>query len=138
MFGRTVADRLAASIEGNIEEIIPHSDGQAFLAIVDGEIVGSIVMAERKNIAYFWGMYISRSYRRQGIGRQLIAHAAERIKAAEKVQVCVLTKRESAQKFYDSLGFSGEEKSWMDFVKDFQVEVFTKSISVKKLKKALS
>ncbi len=106
----------------------------AFLAYINHELVGSIVLAEPKDIAYIWGMYISRKYHRKGIGRRLICHAVNRIKSAKEIQISVLTKRESAQKFYEALGFKGQKKSKVDLVKGFKVEVFTKSITVDQLK----
>ncbi|MGH1352106.1 MAG: GNAT family N-acetyltransferase [Methyloligellaceae bacterium] len=134
VFGNAVANRLSASIEGNLKEVIPHRNIKAYLAQIDEKIVGSIVLAEPRDIAYIWGMYISADYHRKGIGRRLICHAAEKIKTAKEIQISVLTKRVSAQKFYESLGFTGQEKSWVDLVKGFQVEVFTKSIAVSQLK----
>ncbi|WP_036481442.1 GNAT family N-acetyltransferase [Myxosarcina sp. GI1] len=90
---------------------------QAFVAEVEGNIVGSvscqlfdglypgIFKAEFRNYGYIWGVYVEKSYRHQGIGKELTSKTIEYLKSIGCTRA-VLHASPQGKSLYESLGFA--------------------------------
>lgn len=90
---------------------------EIYLAKVEGEIAGLVMInMQGAFTGYIQTICVAPQWRSQGIGRQLMAFAEERIFAeTPNVFLCVSTFNTGAQKFYASLGYEvvGELKDYL-------------------------
>ncbi len=84
--------------------LVARENGQAFAMAAayqeDGE--------KMKHVAYVWGVYVEKNYRRKGIGQKLMEALLDELaknKAIEKVDLNVNTAKLSAVRLYEKLGF---------------------------------
>lgn len=100
-------------------------DYAAFLASVDGEVVGSVgcqlfsglyplllADAERK-YGYIWGVYVEKDYRSQGIATALTERAIDHLKILGCTRV-ILHSSPSGRFVYDRLGFIDSNEMRLD------------------------
>jgi RimJ/RimL family protein N-acetyltransferase len=91
-----------------------HPHGAVFVAEVDGRIVGRLSVARDPHPASFHvadlGLMVAAGRRRQGIGRALLARAAEWALAARvrKLELHVFPHNDPAIALYESFGFVRE------------------------------
>jgi len=87
---------------------------ELLVAEEDGEVVGTMVLLIVPNLSHAalpWAvienMVVDESYRRKGIGKQLMDYAAVRAKEAGcyKVQLLSNKRRGEAHQFYESIGY---------------------------------
>jgi putative acetyltransferase len=85
------------------------------LALGDGQIVGELslkAISPRRAIAHVatLGMSVRASWRRKGVGRELLSAALEWAPSAgiKRVELYVYARNEGAIKLYESLGFTHE------------------------------
>ncbi|NLG83712.1 MAG: GNAT family N-acetyltransferase [Firmicutes bacterium] len=85
-----------------------------YLAILDGEVVGSFALLIMDNLAHHGApsgivedLVVEAAYRGRGIGRQMMEYAFARCKEAGcyKMALSSNLKREAAHGFYERLGF---------------------------------
>ena len=90
---------------------------EVYLAVVDGEIVGYIILnMQGAFIGYIQTVCVSPDRRNQGIGSVLLRFAEKRIfKEAPNIFICVSSFNKNAQRLYQSLGFEivGELKDYV-------------------------
>lgn len=91
-------------------------DYQAFVAEVDGAIIGSaggqrfsglyplILSTTQRQYGYIWGVYVEPTYRQQGIATQLTQLVVEHLNAIGCTKV-VLNAAPQARSLYNRLGF---------------------------------
>jgi ribosomal protein S18 acetylase RimI-like enzyme len=99
-----------ATIAGRLE---PKPDGAVFGCFVNADLVGVIgvqreVRVKLAHKAFIWGMYVIPSYRRRGVGRNLVSRAMEY--AAKELNVLsvnlgVNTENGPALALYEAMGF---------------------------------
>lgn len=89
---------------------------QAFVAELDGRVVGSIgcqlfaglypliLTPEYRKYGYIWGVYVEPNYRRQGIAKQLTNKAIEYLKSKDCTRA-ILHASPSGKPVYSALGF---------------------------------
>ena len=89
---------------------------QAFIAEIEGKIVGSvgcqlfdglyphIIKAESRLYGYIWGVYVEKDYRDRGIGKQLTRQTLEYLKSFGCTRA-ILHASPQGKPVYDRLGF---------------------------------
>lgn len=95
-----------------IDKKLAVSDGLFFVALSGPEVVGTVMAGYDGHRGWIYSVAVSGSYRRKGIGSQLVA-MAERALAAKgcvKVNLQIMEGNESVTAFYASLGFSVEKR----------------------------
>jgi len=103
-------------IEESLRKMADSDAYQVLLAEDEGQVVGLLSLSFRQTLfhaapsALIDELVVERGHRGRGVGRQLIAEAIERCRAAGCCEVEVSTERsnEAAQGFYRQHGFSHE------------------------------
>ncbi len=103
-------------IEESLRKMADSHAYQVLLAEEKGQVVGLLSLSFRHTLfhpalsAFIDELVVEQSHRRRGVGRQLVAEAIERCRAAGCCEIEVSTERsnEAAQKFYRQHGFSHE------------------------------
>ncbi len=105
-----------AQIEANLRKMADRKTYQVLLAEEAGQVVGLLSLSFRHTLfhrapsALINELVVEQGHRGRGIGRQLVAEAIERCRAAGCGEIEVSTERsnEAAQRFYRQHGFSHE------------------------------
>ena len=103
-------------IENNLRKMADSDAYHVLLAEDEGQVVGLLGLSFRHTLfhpapsALIDELVVERGHHRRGVGRQLIAEAIERCRAAGCCEIEVSTERsnEAAQEFYRRHGFSHE------------------------------
>jgi len=97
----------------NIRDVLSNRDQAAFVACLDGVVIGWIhifrtVRLESKSFIEIGGLIIDENYRKQGVGKLLVRSAGELAKGEHigKLRVRCNKKRIEAHQFYRALGFT--------------------------------
>ncbi|CAN7151125.1 GNAT family N-acetyltransferase [Pararhizobium sp. LjRoot238] len=92
--------------------LLPDNGEQGYCAVVDDEIVGSAIFADRGGTAYLWGMYVSPLHQRGGVGT-LLLEAVSSASNSDRLEIRVLSAIEPALSFYTKQGFkiTGQEET---------------------------
>jgi ribosomal protein S18 acetylase RimI-like enzyme len=95
-----------------IDKKLAVNDDLFFVALVDNEVVGTIMAGYDGHRGWIYSVAVSPSHRRQGIGSQLVAHAERALiaKGAVKINLQIMQGNEAVTAFYASLGFSVEKR----------------------------
>jgi GNAT superfamily N-acetyltransferase len=100
---------------------------QAFVAEIEGEIVGSAscqlfaglypdIIADRsRKYGYIWGIYVEPNYRKQGIAKKLTAKTIKYLKAIGCTRA-ILNASPSGKPVYSNLGFSESNEMRLDLI----------------------
>ncbi|MGD1906913.1 MAG: GNAT family N-acetyltransferase [Leptolyngbyaceae cyanobacterium] len=100
-------------------------DYQAFVAEVQGEIVGSVggqrfaglypnaLMPEQRCYGYLWNVYVVATYRRQGMGRALTQRAVAYLKSLGCTRI-ILHASPFGQPLYEQMGFQPSNEMRLD------------------------
>jgi ribosomal-protein-alanine N-acetyltransferase len=88
-------------------EIISDPSREVYLAMIDGEIAGFVVLEmSGAFVGYVKSICVSPGWRGRGVGGWLMAFAEERIfSEAPNVFLCVSDFNEGARRFYERLGY---------------------------------
>jgi len=88
-------------------KLISDLSREVYLAVLNGEIVGFIVLLMHGAlVGYVQSIYVAEDWRGKGIGRRLMAFAEKRIfSEAPNVFICVSSFNKDAQKLYRRLGY---------------------------------
>jgi len=96
----------------NIKAVLENISNDAFVAVHENEIMGWIGVAyaiqiETPAFCEIRGLVVNEQYRRQGIGKMLIAKAKQwgQAQGSNKLRLRCNTKRAEAHLFYQNLGF---------------------------------
>ena len=103
-------------IENNLRKMADSDVYQVLLAEDEGQVVGLLSLSFRHTLfhpapsALIDELVVEQGHRRRGVGRQLMAEAIERCRAAGCCEIEVSTEQsnKAAQKFYRQHGFSHE------------------------------
>lgn len=99
-----------------------YPDYKVYVAIVDGETVGTYALAIMDNLGHMGSpsgiiedVVVRESKQGQGIGKYMMNHAVAlcKDKGCYKVALSSNLKREAAHRFYESLGFSKHGYSFL-------------------------
>ena len=87
-------------------------DDQIFVADDQGKIVGACMVGYDGHRGWLYSVAVSPDHRRRGIGQKLIRGAMEALKSAgcTKVNLQIRASNHEVRAFYESLGFSVEER----------------------------
>ncbi|HAX80466.1 MAG TPA: GNAT family N-acetyltransferase [Cyanobacteria bacterium UBA11372] len=100
---------------------------KAFLAEIDGEVVGSAgcqlfsglyphaLAEEYRKYGYIWGVYVELPYRGQGIAKKLTARAVDYLKSLGCTQA-ILHASPLGKPVYSSLGFLPSNEMRLDLI----------------------
>ncbi|MEM7554340.1 MAG: GNAT family N-acetyltransferase [Cyanobacteria bacterium P01_A01_bin.84] len=100
---------------------------KGFLAEIDGVIVGStscqlfsglypnILNEKARKYGYIWGVYVEKSYRRNGIAKQLTNTAVEYLKTIG-CKRAVLNASPAGKPVYESMGFISSNAMHLDLL----------------------
>ena len=90
-------------------------DDQLFVADEKGKIVGACMVGYDGVRGWLYSVAVSPDQRRRGIGQKLIRNAMEALKSAgcTKVNLQIRASNHEVRAFYESLGFSVEERMSM-------------------------
>jgi ribosomal protein S18 acetylase RimI-like enzyme len=95
-----------------IDKKLAVDDRLFFVALSGQEVVGSVMAGYDGHRGWIYSVAVSPTYRRRGIGSQLVV-AAERALAGKgcvKVNLQIIEGNESVTAFYASVGFSVEKR----------------------------
>ncbi|MDN7676358.1 GNAT family acetyltransferase [Burkholderia oklahomensis] len=83
-----------------------------FVAIAGGRVAGTVMAGYDGHRGWLYSLAVERGARRLGIGRALLAHAEAALAAlgCPKVNLQVLPGNDDACRFYETLGYSAEER----------------------------
>jgi ribosomal protein S18 acetylase RimI-like enzyme len=103
-------------IEAALRQMLVDNAYQVFLAEEEGQVIGLLSLSFRHTLlhpapsALIDEFVVDREYRGRGVGRELIAHAVARAKAAGCCEIEVSTEKDNvaAQEFYRRQGFDHE------------------------------
>ncbi|HTA28126.1 MAG TPA: GNAT family N-acetyltransferase [Bacteroidia bacterium] len=109
----------------NMNQVMGSTDNCAFVAIMEGKIIGWIhafksIRIETKPFIEIGGLVVDENYREKGIGKALVYTVIEWSKSQKNTSLRVRcnTKRLETHKFYSKLGFRETKEQ-----KIFQVEI---------------
>jgi ribosomal protein S18 acetylase RimI-like enzyme len=98
-------------------KIITESSREVYVASVNGEIAGFIILLmQGPFIGYIQSVCVASGWRSRGIGSQLMAFAEKRIfSESPNVFLCVSSFNEGAQRLYERLGYKviGELRDYL-------------------------
>ena len=100
-------NNLDDSREG-IDSFLRRNPETCFVAVNDDEVVGVIISGHDGRRGYVYHTAVHPDYRRQGIGRDLVAHAMSALKqeGINKVAMLVFAKNETGNTFWETEGFT--------------------------------
>jgi ribosomal protein S18 acetylase RimI-like enzyme len=95
-----------------IDKKIEVDDGLFFVAVADATVVGTIMAGYDGHRGWIYSVAVVPSYRRQGIGSRLVAHAERALirKGSVKINLQIMEGNESVTAFYAALGYSVEKR----------------------------
>lgn len=114
-FGSSYSTESKLALETFAQRLETAADSWTFGAFDSDRLVAIVTLRRFPNVkerhkAGIYGMFVSRSHRKKGIGRLLLARAiaqARRMRGLQKILLGVNEANQPARKLYESLGFSG-------------------------------
>lgn len=91
-----------------IEKFLMYNPGLSLIAEIDGQIVGAVLVGHDGRAASFHHLAVDTHYRRQGIGRQLVYKAIEKLRntGITKCFLLVYDNNDKAVNFWRNIGFA--------------------------------
>ena len=87
-------------------------DDLVFVAEAEGQIVGACMAGYDGHRGWLYAVAVDESFRRHGVGRELVSYAIDRLKqrGCIKVNLQIRADNHAVAKFYRDLGFDVEER----------------------------
>ncbi len=118
-FGATYDEEVSKPLDNlilrfNNEYIEPKEDNFILGAFnEENKIIGVIALRRERRIklrhkATIWGMYVSKKYRKNGLGKLLLSEClniAKSIEGLEQINLCVVSRNIKAKNLYKSMNF---------------------------------
>ncbi len=94
--------------KNEIEKFLNRNPDTCFAALIDGKIVGTILVGNDGRRGYIYHTAVNPKYQRQGIAAKLVEAAVNALKeqGINKVALVVFDRNETGNAFWDSMGFS--------------------------------
>jgi len=91
-----------------VERYLARNPGLSFVARCGAQLVGCVLCGHDGRRGYLQHLAVDATYRRSGIGRQLVQHCLAKLQqlGIEKVHLDVLVDNKAAQQFWQHLGWS--------------------------------
>lgn len=102
-----------------IERFLRRNPNTSVVAVMEGQIVGSILCGHDGRQGCFYHVCVDAAHRQLGIGRQLAAKAMEALKAEHinKVYLIAFKKNEGGNAFWKRIGWTcRDDRNFYDFV----------------------
>jgi RimJ/RimL family protein N-acetyltransferase len=111
-FASSSEDDLASAFEA-VRELLQRAPGSVVIGAFDKNLIGSVGLYRDRHLkfshkAHLWGMYVLPSYRRQGVGSELldaVLRYARALPGVSWVHLCVTSAAPQAQRLYERAGF---------------------------------
>lgn len=101
-----------------VERFLKRNPGLSVVAEEDGKIVGCILCGHDGRRGCLYHVCVREGYRMQGIGKSMVVHCMERLKAEKinKVSLIAFTKNDIGNAFWKEIGWTKrEDLNYYDF-----------------------
>lgn len=94
--------------KNGIEKFLNRNPDTCFAALIDGKIVGTILVGNDGRRGYIYHTAVNPKYQRQGIGAGLVKASLNALKeqGINRVALVVFERNKSGNAFWESMGFS--------------------------------
>ncbi|TPW28765.1 GNAT family N-acetyltransferase [Martelella alba] len=132
--GRETVERLVAKLgNGSLADDLP-GIGETLVLIRDGgSIIATCIYIFGENGGAVWGLYIKRSYQRQGLGSQLLRIVAEAGEQGDTIQLLALQDSSQAINFYLRNQFVIQEQITTELVPGIEAQCLHLSTPIEAL-----
>jgi N-acetylglutamate synthase len=91
----------------NLEVYIQQNRDYSFLALLEGEVVGTILAGHDYRRGYIYHFIVDKNYRKQGIGKLLLEKSLTKLKNAgiKKCHIAVYKDNIEAKSIWERIGF---------------------------------
>ncbi len=98
-----------------IDRKLEADDDLFFVALADGEVVGTILAGYDGHRGWLYSVAVAASHRHRGIGAALVGHAEQALTArgCMKINLQIADGNEGVVGFYESLGYAVEPRTSM-------------------------
>ena len=95
-----------------IDKKLEAEDDLFFVALLKGEIVGTILAGYDGHRGWLYSVAVHPSYQQNGIGSALVRHAEQALtkRGCMKINLQIMSGNESVGGFYESLGYAVEKR----------------------------
>ena len=101
-----------------VERFLQRNPGLSVVAEEDGKIIGCILCGHDGRRGCLYHVCVREGYRMHGIGRSMVVHCMERLKAEKinKVSLIAFTKNDIGNAFWNEIGWTKrEDLNYYDF-----------------------
>ncbi len=97
--------------KNGIEKYLKRNPNTCFVAVEEGKIIGAILSGHDGRRGYISHTAVARTNRKQGIGKALVSHVLEAMKAEgiSKVALVAFKHNETGNEFWKNRGFTVRE-----------------------------
>lgn len=102
-----------------VERFLKRNPTTSVVAVEDGKIVGSILCGHDGRRGCLYHVCVHEDYRRRGIGKAMVVHAMEALKAEKisKVSLIAFTQNDIGNAFWNTIGWTERlDLNYYDFV----------------------
>ena len=102
-----------------IDKFIKRNPNTSVVAVMDGEIVGSVLCGHDGRTGYLYHVCVKKELRRHGIGRDMVVRAMTMLKeeGINKVSLIAFVSNEGGNEFWRQVGWKGRsDVNFYDFV----------------------
>ena len=102
-----------------VERFLKRNPTTSVVAVEDGKIVGSILCGHDGRRGCLYHVCVHEDYRRRGIGKAMVVHAMEALKAEQisKVSLIAFTQNDIGNAFWNTIGWTERlDLNYYDFV----------------------
>jgi ribosomal protein S18 acetylase RimI-like enzyme len=95
-----------------IDKKLAVDDHLFFVAVLDNEVVGTIMAGYDGHRGWIYSVAVAASHRRRGLGSRLVAYAESALigKGCVKINLQIMEGNESVAAFYANLGYAVEKR----------------------------
>jgi N-acetylglutamate synthase len=96
-----------ADSKRNISQFLERNPGLSFVFEIEKRIIGTVLCGHDGRRGYIYHLAVDREFRKQGIGKELIASCLEKLnrKRIAKCHLFLFSDNEDAMKFYSKIGW---------------------------------
>lgn len=105
--------------EEGVKRFLTRNPGMSVVAEAEGQIVGAILCGHDGRRGCLYHVCVHQDYRKQGIGKSMVVHCMEALKAEKinKVSLIAFTRNDVGNAFWKTMEWTGrEDLNYYDFV----------------------
>jgi ribosomal protein S18 acetylase RimI-like enzyme len=97
----------SADSEDALSRFLLRNPGTSFICIENGALVGTVLCGHDGRRGYIYHLAVAVPFHRQGIGKQLLEHALQKMRQAgmEKCHILVMITNETGMAFWEHAGW---------------------------------